>query len=157
MKYDETTRMTEARLQEARQLGLKLALLRKALGVTQAHAAERAGVSRSTAVLIESGDASRTLAQILRYLEVLAPGYSLLALLTDDIPAIKNFREHVIPARVRNTGPMHSHTSHVGLKRGEVRGGVDALKNRTREETEAERLRLAKTMAKEKKLSDYDF
>jgi hypothetical protein len=74
-----------------------------------------------------------------------------LALLTDDIPAVKNFREHVIPARVGNTG------RHVSLKRGGIQSGFDALKKRTPEEAETERLRLAKTMAKEKKLGDYDF
>jgi len=40
-----------------------MACLRKARKMTQAEAAARAGLSRSTAVLIEAGDPSRTLAQ----------------------------------------------------------------------------------------------
>ena len=80
MKRNEQALMTLERLDEARQLGQKLARLRTARRIRQADAAMRAGISRSTAVLLEKGDLSRTQAQILRYLEAIAPGVSLLTL-----------------------------------------------------------------------------
>ncbi len=55
----------------------------------QADAALRSGMARSTAVLIEKGDLRRTQAQILRYLEAIAPGLSLLELLQDVDPSLK--------------------------------------------------------------------
>jgi len=45
-------------------------------------------MSRSTAALIEKGDLSRTQAQILRYLEAIAPGLSLLNLLQETDPSL---------------------------------------------------------------------
>lgn len=74
MKRNEVPLMTPARVEEARQLGSKLARLRTSRRVRQADAAARAGISRSTAVLLEKGDLGRTQAQILRYLEAIAPG-----------------------------------------------------------------------------------
>lgn len=101
MKYDETTRTSKDRLKEASMLGKKLHALRMAMDITQAEAAARAGLSRSTAVLIEAGDESRTLTQILRYLDALSPCTSLLALLTDDIGAVRNMNANALRKRVR--------------------------------------------------------
>ncbi|MFA9286340.1 MULTISPECIES: helix-turn-helix transcriptional regulator [unclassified Comamonas] len=101
MKYDETTRTSKDRLKEAAMLGKKLHALRMAMRITQAEAAARAGLSRSTAVLIEAGDESRTLSQLLRYLDALSPRTSLLALLTDDIAAVKNMQADSLGKRVR--------------------------------------------------------
>lgn len=89
MKRDETPLLTPARVQEARELGEKLSRLRMARQLRQADAAARAGLGRSTAVLIEKGDLSRTQAQILRYLEAIAPGLTLLSLLQDTDPSLK--------------------------------------------------------------------
>lgn len=85
MKRDETPLLSPARLMEARELGEKLARLRKARRLRQADATARAGMARSTAALIEKGDLSRTQAQILRYLEAIAPGLTLLGLLQESI------------------------------------------------------------------------
>ena len=55
MKRNEHPLMTPERLDEARQLGEKLARLRMSRRIRQADAATRVGLSRSTAVLLEKG------------------------------------------------------------------------------------------------------
>ena len=101
MKRNEHPLMTPDRLDEARQLGAKLARLRMARRIRQADAATRAGLSRSTAVLLEKGDLGRTQAQILRYLEAIAPGVSLLSLLQEDDPALQALAAREATQRVR--------------------------------------------------------
>lgn len=101
MKRNETPLLTPARLQEARELGEKLARLRMARQLRQADAAARAGLSRSTAILIEKGDPGRTLAQILRYLEAIAPGLPLLNLLQETDPALTALAARERTQRVR--------------------------------------------------------
>ena len=96
MKYDESLRTPEVRLKEAEQIGAQLRTLRIARGITQSDAAARAGVSRSTAVLLEQGDESRTLSQVLRYLHALEPELTLAGLLTGtlaDRPMAKSVRK----------------------------------------------------------------
>ncbi|MFN5880149.1 MAG: XRE family transcriptional regulator, partial [Burkholderiales bacterium] len=78
-----------------------LARLRMARRIRQADAATRAGLSRSTAVLLEKGDLGRTQAQILRYLEAIAPGVSLLSLLKEDDPALQALAAREATQRVR--------------------------------------------------------
>ena len=101
MKRDETALLTPARRQEARELGEKLGRLRTARQLRQADAAARAGLARSTAVLIEKGDLSRTQAQILRYLEAIAPGLSLLDLLQETDPSLSALTARERTQRVR--------------------------------------------------------
>ena len=96
--------MSPQRAEEARQLGEKLARLRMARRVRQADAAARAGISRSTAVLLEKGDLSRTQAQILRYLDAIAPGVSLLSLLQEDDPSLQALAAKEATQRVRPLG-----------------------------------------------------
>jgi transcriptional regulator with XRE-family HTH domain len=93
MKYDESLRTPEVRLKEAAQIGAMLRTLRIARGMTQSEAAARAGVARSTAVLLEQGDESRTLSQVLRYLHALEPELTLSGLLTDKSAAVRVFNE----------------------------------------------------------------
>lgn len=93
MKYDESLRTPEVRLKEAEQIGAQLRTLRIARGITQSEAAGRAGVSRSTAVLLEKGDESRTLSQVLRYLHALEPELTLAGLLTGKSAAVRVFNE----------------------------------------------------------------
>ena len=93
MKYDESLRTPEVRLKEAEQIGDQLRTLRIARGVTQSEAAARAGVSRSTAVLLEKGDEGRTLSQVLRYLHALEPELTLAGLLTGKSAAVRVFNE----------------------------------------------------------------
>lgn len=68
----------------------------------QEDAAIRAGVSRSTAVLIEQGDIGRTLAQVLRNLDAVAPGVSLLPLLQGNNPSLEALASREVTRRVRN-------------------------------------------------------
>ena len=103
MKHDDTLRLSPAQAQEALALGRQLAQLRKAVKMTQDEAALRAGLSRPTVARIEAGTANRTLSQILRYLDALAPGTSLVALLTGDIPALKHQLDSLQPRRVRKS------------------------------------------------------
>lgn len=101
MKYEEKPLLTPQHLAEAQALGGKLARLRQARKIRQADAAARAGLSRSTVVLIEKGDASRTLGQIYRYLEAIAPGLSLPALLQESDPSLSALAQAEATQRVR--------------------------------------------------------
>ena len=101
MKYKEAPLLTPQHLAESQGLGAKLSRLRHARKVRQADAAARAGLARSTAVLIEKGDPSRTVAQILRYLEAIAPGLSLPALLQESDPSLAALTQAESTQRVR--------------------------------------------------------
>ncbi|OUM00034.1 XRE family transcriptional regulator [Variovorax sp. JS1663] len=101
MKYDEAPLLPPERLADAAALGAKLARLRKARRMRQQDAAGRAGISRSTAVLIEKGDPGRTLAQLLRYLHAIAPGRTLLDLMLDKDPSLDALSEREETKRVR--------------------------------------------------------
>ena len=101
MKRDESPLLSPARIEEARDLGEKLARLRMARRLRQSDAAARAGLARSTAALIEKGDLSRTQAQILRYLEAIAPGVTLLALLQETDPSLQALSARELTRRVR--------------------------------------------------------
>ena len=101
MKYDETPLLSAARLTEAERLGQRLAELRQAYRLRQADVAARAGISRSTAVLIEKGDPGRTVGQILRYLNAIAPSITLQALLEGKLPAVMMLRSQERTQRVR--------------------------------------------------------
>lgn len=104
MKRNEAPLMSSQRLEEARQLGERLARLRTARRMRQVDAAARAGISRSTAVLLEKGDLSRTQAQVLRYLDAIAPGVSLLSLLKEDDPSLQALAARERTQRVRELG-----------------------------------------------------
>jgi transcriptional regulator with XRE-family HTH domain len=101
MKYKEEHLLAPHRMAEATEIGAKLARLRRARKIRQFDAAARAGLARSTAVLIEKGDPSRTIAQILRYLEAIAPGLPLLALLQESDPSLKALEQRETTQRVR--------------------------------------------------------
>ena len=101
MKYSETPLLNPQRRAESLDLGAKLARLRRARKVRQVDAAARAGLARSTAVLIEKGDASRTLGQVLRYLEAIAPGLPLPALLQEADPSLAALAQSELTRRVR--------------------------------------------------------
>ena len=101
MKYKETPLISAGRLLESRALGAKLARLRLAKKMLQADAAARAGISRSTAALIEKGDPGRTLGQILRYLDAIAPDQTLLTVLQETDPALVILAQTEARQRVR--------------------------------------------------------
>ena len=101
MKYKEKHLLAPPRMAEATEIGSKLARLRRARKIRQIDAAARAGLARSTAVLIEKGDPGRTLSQVLRYLDAMAPGLSLSALLQESDPSLKALAQADATQRVR--------------------------------------------------------
>lgn len=105
MKRDETPLMTPSQAAEAKSIGEKIARVRVARRIRQADAAVRAGLSRSTAALIEKGDPGRTLTQVLRYLGAVAPGLTLLALLQDEDPSLRALAAREITKRARPLTP----------------------------------------------------
>src|ERR1700704_1422267 len=73
---------------QAQDLGKAVARLRLARGVKQHDAALRAGLSRNTAYRLERGDPGIAMGQVLRYLEAIVPGKTLLELLSETDPAL---------------------------------------------------------------------
>ncbi|MGY2487067.1 helix-turn-helix transcriptional regulator [Cupriavidus sp. CP313] len=101
MKRNELPLLPPARLAEAQMLGERITQLRQGLKLRQSDVAARAGLSRSTAILIEKGDSGRTLTQVLRYVHAMAPDVSLQALLAGDVPAMVALHARKLPQRVR--------------------------------------------------------
>ncbi|HVK56176.1 MAG TPA: helix-turn-helix transcriptional regulator [Burkholderiales bacterium] len=88
MKRKQATALSQELTQQLSNLGARLARLRIARQVRQEDAAIRAGISRSTATLIEKGAASVAIGQVIRYLDAIAPGKTLERLLTEEDPAV---------------------------------------------------------------------
>jgi transcriptional regulator with XRE-family HTH domain len=88
MKVTQSALLDPARAAEAKKLGAALARLRIARGIKQDQAALRAGVSRNTAYRLEKGDPGIAMGQILRYLDAIVPGKTLLELLSETDPAL---------------------------------------------------------------------
>ena len=88
MKINQSAVLSSDLALQARKLGQSLARLRLALGIKQDFAALRAGVSRNTAYRLEKGDPGIAVGQVLRYLDAIAPGKSLLELLAETDPAL---------------------------------------------------------------------
>jgi transcriptional regulator with XRE-family HTH domain len=101
MKVNQAAAATPAVLAEATRLGEALARLRIARRVQQGEAAKRAGLSRNSAYRIEKGDPGVALGQWLRYLEAIAPGVSLLELLSGTDPSLKAQAARESTQRVR--------------------------------------------------------
>lgn len=83
-------------------MGELLARLRHARKMKQADAAVRAGLSRNTAYRLEQGDPGVAFGQILRYLQAIAPGATLVSLLTEADPALVVLRAREATQRVRD-------------------------------------------------------
>jgi transcriptional regulator with XRE-family HTH domain len=92
MKVTQSALVSGAQAAEAKKLGAALARLRIARGVRQDQAALRAGLSRNTAYRLEKGDPGIAMGQILRYLEAVVPGKTLLELLSETDPALAALR-----------------------------------------------------------------
>jgi transcriptional regulator with XRE-family HTH domain len=101
MKYSEKLLLPPERSNEVRALGQQIGRLRKGRRLRQADAALRAGLSRPVAIRIEAGDPGRTIGQLLRYLEAVAPGVSLLGLLQANDPSLAALAEREATRRVR--------------------------------------------------------
>lgn len=88
MKVTQSALLDPRQSAEAKKLGSALARLRIARGVKQDQAALRAGLSRNTAYRLEKGDPGIAMGQILRYLDAIVPGKTLLELLSGTDPAL---------------------------------------------------------------------
>lgn len=102
MKISQTAALSTHLLQESAALGRRLARLRLARGIKQAEAALRAGLSRNTAYRLERGDPGLAVGQILRYLDAIAPGSTLLDLLSESDPALAALTVREQTRRVRD-------------------------------------------------------
>ena len=71
-------------------------------GIKQTDAALRAGQSRNTAYRIERGDPGLAIGQVLRYLDAIAPGSTLLDLLSESDPALAALAARERTQRVRD-------------------------------------------------------
>lgn len=105
MKVRQSAVLPPELLAQSAQLGQRLARLRISRGVKQADAALRAGLSRNTAYRIEHGDPGLALGQVLRYLNAIAPGSTLLDLLSESDPALAVLSTREQSKRVRALTP----------------------------------------------------
>ena len=101
MKVDQKSVMPARLLMQSQQLGARLARLRVARKVKQTDAALRAGLSRNTVYRLEKGDPGLALGQVLRYLDAIAPGRTLLELLSESDPALVTLGMREQTQRVR--------------------------------------------------------
>ena len=86
MKVHQASAMPPQLAKQCRHIGELVARLRIARRIKQTEAALRAGLSRNTAYRLEHGDPGLAVGQILRYLDAIAPGCSLLDLLLEVDP-----------------------------------------------------------------------
>lgn len=102
MRVEQKSVMPAHLLIHSQRLGAQLARLRIARKVKQTDAALRAGLSRNTAYRIEKGDPGLALGQVLRYLDAIAPGSTLLELLSQSDPALVTLGLREQTRRVRD-------------------------------------------------------
>ena len=102
MKVSQSAVLPSHLLDECMSVGLLLARLRVARRVKQTEAALRSGLSRNTAYRLEKGDPGVALGQVLRYLEAIAPGSTLLDLLSEKDPSLLGLSAREKTRRVRD-------------------------------------------------------
>ena len=102
MKVTQSAALPASLASEARKLGTALARLRIARGMKQEQAALRAGLSRNTAYRLEKGDPGVAIGQVLRYLDAIVPGKTLLDLLAETDPALAALAAREQRRRVRD-------------------------------------------------------
>jgi transcriptional regulator with XRE-family HTH domain len=102
MKVQQSAVLSTHLAQEAAHLGQLLARLRQARQIKQADAALRAGLSRNTAYRLEKGDPGLAIGHVFRYLEAIAPGTTLVGLLTQADPALTALQAREATKRVRD-------------------------------------------------------
>src|ERR1700722_7201955 len=88
MKVTQSVVLNPRLAAEAKKLGVAVARLRIARGMKQDQAALRAGLSRNTAYRLEKGEPGIAIGQLLRYLDAIVPGKTLLDLLSETDPAL---------------------------------------------------------------------
>ena len=102
MRVDQQLALSSKQINESTSLAEQLVNLRLARRVRQSEAAIRAGLSRTTAQRIEKGDPGVAIGALLRYLDAIAPGMTLLQLLSGNDPAIAALERRSRPQRVRD-------------------------------------------------------
>ena len=102
MKINQSATLSSRQLDESIRLGQQMARLRISRKVKQVDAALRSGLSRNTVYRLEKGDPGLAFGQILRYLEAIAPGSTLLDLLSETDPALLSLQAREKTKRVRD-------------------------------------------------------
>ena len=102
MKVSQAAILSPTQLNECSRLGQQLARLRTARKVKQTDAALRSGLSRNTVYRLEKGDPGLAFGQVLRYLEAIAPGSTLMELLSEKDPALLSLQAREKTKRVRD-------------------------------------------------------
>jgi transcriptional regulator with XRE-family HTH domain len=102
MRVTQSAVLSPPQSEECGRIGALLARLRIARKVKQSDAALRAGLSRNTVYRLEKGDPGLAFGQILRYLEAIAPGSTLLDLLSENDPALLSLSAREKTRRVRD-------------------------------------------------------
>lgn len=102
MKVTQSTMLSPRQLDECARLGQQLARLRMARKIKQTDAALRCGLSRNTVYRLEKGEPGLAIGQVLRYLEAIAPGSTLLELLSEQDPALLALAAREKTRRVRD-------------------------------------------------------
>ncbi|MET3518121.1 transcriptional regulator with XRE-family HTH domain [Pseudacidovorax sp. 1753] len=101
MRVDQTTPLSDKQLRAAQELGSAVSRLRVARRVRQEEAAVRAGMSRNTAYRLEKGDPGIAIGQVLRYVDAIAPGLSLVDVLMQRDASLKALEAREKTTRVR--------------------------------------------------------
>ena len=102
MKVSQSVMLSARQLDECVRLGQQLSRLRISRKVKQTDAALRAGLSRNTVYRLEKGDPGLAFGQVLRYLEAIAPGSTLLGLLSETDPSLLSLQAREKTKRVRD-------------------------------------------------------
>lgn len=102
MRIDQQLALGSKQLDQSAEIAQGLVALRLARRVRQSEAAIRAGLSRATAQRIEKGDPGVAIGMLLRYLDAIAPGMTLMQLLNGDDPSIDALNRRLRPRRVRD-------------------------------------------------------
>ena len=102
MKVAQASMLSPLQRDACARLGAQLARLRTARKVKQTDAALRSGLSRNTVYRLEKGEPGLALGQVLRYLEAIAPGSTMLDLLSEKDPALLSLSAREKTRRVRD-------------------------------------------------------
>jgi transcriptional regulator with XRE-family HTH domain len=101
MRIHQSAAMPANLKEQVTQLGEALVRLRQARRMKQSEATLRAGISRATIQRLERGDPGVALGIVVRYLDAIAPGMSLLKLLSGEDPSLIALDERLRGQRVR--------------------------------------------------------
>ncbi len=105
MRVDQSAALPSPLTAQVTGIAEALVQLRHAHRVKQSEAALRAGISRATAQRLERGDPGVAMGVVLRYLDAIAPGTTLLKLLSASDPALVALEHRLRAQRVRGLTP----------------------------------------------------